>query len=210
MHVFVDDSGDGGFKFDKGSSTHLVMAACVFRNPLEIEKLSGRLQECRDRRSHRQEFKHNKTRDKTKDHFFEVIRDVQFKIRTIIIDKSLIYEPYLRSSPSVLKAFAIRQLLSNSWGQIVDAKVFIDGQDTRAWGISDSAYLMRMANKKSRVISSVRFADSTQNVGIQLADMIAGAIRCKESASPTERHIKHWESIRYRANQPQGNYWRFR
>ena len=33
----IDDSGDGGFKVGEGSTSHLIMAACVFRDPRQIE-----------------------------------------------------------------------------------------------------------------------------------------------------------------------------
>jgi hypothetical protein len=36
--VFIDDSGDPGFKIGEGSSSHLIMGCVIFDNPLIAEK----------------------------------------------------------------------------------------------------------------------------------------------------------------------------
>ncbi|AUH68481.1 MULTISPECIES: DUF3800 domain-containing protein [Gordonia] len=210
MHVFIDDSGDGGFKLDKGSSSHLVMAACVFRDPTEIEHLADRIEACRTKCKHRGEFKYSKGTKRQRDHFFEYIEPVKFDIRTIVIDKAIIYSPTLRSSASKLKSFAIRMLLTKNYGQINNAKVIIDGLDIRGFGIPDAEYLMRKVHEeRPGVIDSVRFGDSTQNVGLQLADMVAGAINAH-----VKTHAKsdstHFDLIRPRTYQPRGSLWRYK
>ena len=40
MLVFVDDSGDSGFKFNKGSSPYFVIACVIFDDILEAERAS--------------------------------------------------------------------------------------------------------------------------------------------------------------------------
>lgn len=210
MHIFIDDSGDGGFKFESGSSSHLVMAACVFRDPVEIQKLSARMAGCAQKNGLRNEFKYTKTKERAKDCFFACTQDVRYNIRAISIDKSLIYSGKLRSSPSALKSYAIRQLLSKGFGTIKDAKVVIDGQDTKAFGIPDEAYLMDMANRSHPgTLRKVSYEDSRRNVGIQLADMVAGAIhrgvRTHKPADP-----KHLRIIKHRTWYPLGTLWEFK
>lgn len=51
--VYLDDSGDGGFKLDSGSSECLVMAACVFRRTEHIEQLDTAITEVAQRHRHR-------------------------------------------------------------------------------------------------------------------------------------------------------------
>lgn len=209
MHVFVDDSGCGGFKFGKGSTSHLVMAACVFRDPSQIEQLADRAEACRDRVSHQREFRYSKCSDKVRDSFFEHIKDVRFTVWAITIDKAQIYSPKLRSEPAALKSYAIRMLLTRNRGYIRDAKVVIDGQDSKAFGIGDSDYLMRMVNRESPgTIASVKFDDSRVNIGIQLADMHASAInRGIQTHRPSNR--RHLDVLRPRTYQPEGNFWAF-
>ncbi|MFJ6002568.1 DUF3800 domain-containing protein [Arthrobacter sp. NPDC092385] len=209
MHIFIDDSGDGGFKFDSGSSSHLVMAACVFRDPQQIELLNKCIANCAAHNGLRTEFKYFKTKERVKDCFFDCTKPVEYSIRAIYMDKSKLWSPKLRSSPSALKSYAIRQLLSKGFGTIHDAKVIIDGQDTKAFGMSDHNYIMNMANRENPgAIRRITYGDSKQNVGIQLADMVAGAInRGVRTHKPAD--TKHLAIIKPRTWQPQGTLWPF-
>ena len=210
MHVFVDDSGDGGFKLGAGSSSHLIMSACVFRDPKEIEHLAANLAQCRIRASHQREFKYSKTSDKVKQHFFEAIADVDFAVRAIIIDKQLVYSPKLRSEPAAFKSWAIRQLLTKNFGQIQNARVVIDGQDTRGFGVSDERYLMGVVNRSAPgTISSVKFDDSRRNIGIQLADMTAGAINRSRRLGRHKKDRRDLDTFIARTHQPRGTFWLF-
>ena len=210
VHIFIDDSGDGGFKFDTGSSSHLVMAACIFREPLQMELLKARMLECASKNGLKTEFKYSKTKERAKDCFFQCTADIDYKVRAISVNKRLITSTHLRESPSALKSFAIRQLLSHGFGRIHDAKVVIDGQDTKAFGIADHAYIMNMANReRPGTIRKVEWADSKQNVGIQLADMVAGAInRGVRTHKPSDN--KHLLIVRPRTYHPHGTLWHFK
>lgn len=208
--MFIDDSGDGGFKVGRGSTSHLIMAACVFRDPKQIEALSEAVHTCAQRNRVGDEFKYAKTKDRIRGCFFDCTAHVDFDVRAIIMTKEWIWSPNYRSNPSKFKSFAIAQLLSHGFGQISDAKVFIDGQDTKAFGISDAEHVASIANRSSPgTISSVRFVDSRRNVGIQLADMIAGAInRGVRTHAPAD--TRHLDRFRHRTYQPRGSYWFFK
>ncbi|MBI2315295.1 DUF3800 domain-containing protein [Candidatus Daviesbacteria bacterium] len=42
MLVFIDDSGDPGFKLDKGSTSHFIIACVIFEDDLEaLIEVSG-------------------------------------------------------------------------------------------------------------------------------------------------------------------------
>lgn len=209
MHVFIDDSGDGGFKFEHGASSHLVMAAAVFRDPLQIEALKTAVNECLAHNRHKPEFKYAKTKERVKDCFFNCTEHIDYHLRVIFFDKAKIYSHKLRSSPAALKSYAIRMLLTKNYNQIRDAKIVIDGHDTKGFGIEDEAYLMRMVNRESPgTIRAVKFDDSKFNTGIQLADMAAGAVnRCIRTNKPSDD--KHLLRIRPRTYQPEGTYWNF-
>lgn len=209
MHVYVDDSGDGGFKLDAGSSSHLVMAAVVFRDPGEIRRLADQVEQVRERFGTTREFKYSATSKKVKDAYFEAIEPVDFRVRAICIDKRKIFSETLRTDPSRFKSYAIRMLLTKNYGQISNAKVFIDGQDTKGFEVSDEQYFMRMVNRETPgTISAVRFTDSKDSAPIQLADMVAGAIRCG-SLHGDACKPKHLHMIRPRTWHPQGTLWYF-
>lgn len=213
LHIFIDDSGDGGFKFDRGSSSHLVMAACIFRDPQHIEHLKACIDACAEKNRQANEFKYSKTKDRVKDCFFECTKASVFDIRAIVIDKSKIYSEKLRSEPAALKSYAIRMLLSRGFGTIYDAKVVIDGQDTKGFGMSDSTYVMNMANsgQDHPIISSVSFGDSKRNRGLQLADMVAGSInRNYRTDRPHDnKKSSHFQLIKPRTYYPNGTVWEF-
>lgn len=131
------------------------------------------------------------------------------KIYHDYIDKAKIHSATLRGSANKLKSYAIRQLLSHSFGQIQNAKVIIDGQDIKGFGITDEAYLLKMVNRESPgTLRAVRFGDSTTNVGLQLADMMAGAIQhgVRTHLPSDSTYLKR---IRHRTYQPQGTLWHF-
>ena len=47
MLVFIDDSGDPGFKFDRGSSRFFVIVLLIFNDELEAEKTAIAIKELR-------------------------------------------------------------------------------------------------------------------------------------------------------------------
>lgn len=211
MHVFLDDAGDPGFKFGKGSSTHLVMAACVFREPADIRDAATRITMFKQgqRRDPTRELRFAKSSDRTRLEFLAAVAPANFAVRAISVDKRKIYSPHLRSNPSALKAYAIFQLLTHHFGTIHDAKLVIDGQDTKGFGMSDRAYLMRRVNEDAPgTLRAVEFADSTQNQMVQLADMVASAIM-RNVRDDEKRDAKYFQVIQAKTYQPAGTLWRF-
>src|SRR4030042_2393115 len=99
MLVFIDDSGDPGFRVGKGYSTVFVIAMVVFGDPLEAEKTSVAIKELRRKLkvSDLFEFKFNKTNRKFRNAFFNAIKDFNFRIRTIVVNKQNIHSPRLQN-----------------------------------------------------------------------------------------------------------------
>jgi hypothetical protein len=62
MLVFIDDSGDAGFKLDKGSSKHFVIACVIFDDNLDAEEAALKIKRLRRSLNWRDdhEFKFNK------------------------------------------------------------------------------------------------------------------------------------------------------
>jgi hypothetical protein len=61
MLVFIDDSGDPGFKLDKGSSRYFVVACVIFDDNLDAEEAALKIKRLRRTLGWRneQEFKFN-------------------------------------------------------------------------------------------------------------------------------------------------------
>lgn len=179
MLVFVDDSGDPGFKLDKGSTKFFVISLIIFDDELEAEKTAIAIKELR--RSLKfpddMEFKFNKSSKDVREKFLRTISSFCFKIRSLIIDKGLIRSNELKRNKNSFYSYAIKTVLKHS-NSILNAKVKIDGSGDRIFRKSFLGYLRRQLNsRQKRIIKNCKLVDSKGNVLIQMADMIAGSIR---------------------------------
>ncbi len=179
MLVFIDDSGDPGFKVEKGSSPFFVIALIIFDDELEAEKASVAIKQLRRdlKVSDKFEFKFNKSNLKFKNTFFSGIVDFKFRVRAIIVKKEVVYSNKLRSDKESFYNYVIMQVLKKSIGNIKKAKLKFDSRGERTLRDELRIYLSReLDNKNKKVFTDLRFVNSRQNTLIQLADMVAGSI----------------------------------
>ena len=180
MLVFIDDSGDPGFKLDRGSSRYFVIALIIFKDELEAEKTAVAIKELR--RSLKfpdyMEFKFHKSSDKVKEEFLKTIKNFEFSVRCLVVDKTLIKSEELKNNKNSFYSYAIKTVLQYSNNEILDAKIKIDGSGDRVFRRSFLSYLRKYLNSSQRkIMKDCRLVDSKENVLIQMADMIAGSIR---------------------------------
>ena len=179
MLVFIDDSGDPGFKLHKGSSRIFVIALIVFDDELEAEKTSLSIKELRRKLkvSDKYEFKFNKTNRKFRNNFFKTVNNFKFRIRAIVVKKEIIYSPHLKNYIENFYNYVIMQVLKHNGGKIKNAKLKFDKRGERVLRDQLRTYLSReLDNKNRKVFKDLKFVDSRQNTLVQLADMVAGAI----------------------------------
>lgn len=185
--VFIDDSGDPGFKLGRGSSSHFVIACVIFDDPLVAEEVALSIKKYRRSLGwgdHR-EFKFNKTKKKYVRELLEIVSRYNFRVRAICIDKSLIYSHELKSKQDSFYNYAIKLVLEKS-DSLNKADVRLDGHSGREYKKSAITYLRREANARSSKVAKVRFVDSGTNVLIQLADLVAGSILRTTQTSKTD------------------------
>lgn len=179
MLVFIDDSGDPGFKIQKGSSKCFVITLVIFDDSLEAEKTSIAIKELRRKLKvfDYYEFKFNKMNKKFRVKFIETIKSFKFRIRAIVVRKEVIYSPRLKSYKEDFYNYIIMQVLKQSQGFIKNAKLKFDKRGEKSLRNQLRSYLSRELNNKSNnIFSDLKFADSKQNTLIQLADVVAGSI----------------------------------
>ncbi|KKS32054.1 MAG: hypothetical protein UU93_C0011G0015 [Candidatus Amesbacteria bacterium GW2011_GWA2_42_12] len=192
MLVFVDDSGDPGFKIDKGSSLVFVIACVVFDDELEAEKTAVVIKELRRKLKFPDsvEFKFNNSRKEVKELFLNTVNTYKFKIRCLVVKKNLIHSKKLQSSKNSFYSYAVKLLLEHSGGSIIDAKIRIDGSGDRVFRKSFTTYLRKELNsKQEKIMRDCKLVDSKSNVLIQLADMIAGSIRRSYDEGKSDRNL---------------------
>lgn len=190
MLVFLDDSGDPGFKIGHGSSKSFVIALVIFDDNLEAEETALRIKRLRRSldKDDNFEFRFNKCRYDYRCRFLKAVANRGFRVRAIIMPKDRIYDTsHLRQSKESFYNFAIKTVLKFHGGTIQNAKLRMDSHGERKLKRELLAYLRREVG--SGVIRDVKIRDSKRDVLIQLADMVAGTLRKahdQEGADATE------------------------
>lgn len=178
--AFVDDSGDPGFNIEKGASKNFVVALVVFHDTLEAEKTAIAIKEFK--RKHKipddTEIKFNKSKREIRAGFLESVKDFDFSVYSIHVDKAKVHGDELKNKKDSFYKFFIKELLSETLKEVPDMKVKIDGSGSREFRKSFIAYLKKESREHQEgQFLDISFGNSKSNVLIQLADMFAGAIR---------------------------------
>lgn len=173
MLVFIDESGDPGFKLDRGS-TPIFAAAMVVFNTVDAAVHTGAVirQALADLHAY-PEFKFNKCRDALRDSFFAAVSGCDFCVRAIVVRKELIYSDRLRGEKEEFYRFFVKNMVEHDGGLLDNAKVIIDGSGDRVFRYDLQRHLKSRARGN---IKSVKFADSRRDPLVQLADMAVGAV----------------------------------
>lgn len=174
MLVFIDESGDPGFKTTKGSSDVFVAAMVAFRDDANASATQSAIEAVAERLRIKTEFKFSKSRPEVRDAFFGAVQPCDFLVRAIVVEKDRIYSQRLRSSKENFYSFFVKSMLRFDNGLLENAKVVIDGSGDREFRQELGAYLRRHCG--TGAIRDVRFKDSARDRLVQLADMSAGAI----------------------------------
>lgn len=192
MLIFIDDSGDPGFKIGKGSSPVFVIACVIFDDELEAEKTAVAVKELRRslKKSDNFEFKFNRANRELRLKFLEYIVHSKFRIRAIVFEKNKVRSNELKTSKQSFYNYAIKMVLKHNFGTIKEAKIRLDGHGDRIYKREVIRYLRKeLNNRENRVFQKLQFVDSKSNVLIQLTDMIAGAIHRKYETDKADANM---------------------
>lgn len=179
MLVFIDDSGDPGFKTQKGSSPIFVITLVIFDDNLVAEETALMLKKLRRefKFPDTMEFKFHKSRIELKRKFLQIAAKCNFRIRAIVVKKESIYSNFLRINKESFFNYIVMQVFRHSGKSIRKAKLRFDKRGEKKIRDELRTYLSReLDNKSNNIFSDLKFVDSRQNILIQLADMIAGSI----------------------------------
>ena len=182
----MDDSGDPGFKFERGSSELFVIACVIFDSPYEAEFASAGIRLLKDKMGWRQhrEFKFNKTNDEQRKAFLLEMKRYDFRIRAVVVDKERITKPKLRGSENFYN-LVVSDVLER-FDNMKEAMVKLDGSGDRGFKRKMTSNVRKKLNRNGkRKIADFALEDSQDNVLIQLADMVAGAIRLRYNRNKT-------------------------
>jgi hypothetical protein len=191
MLVFTDESGDPGFKIDRGASPIFVAAMVIFDQDDHAAATQRAIDQSEARRIHKPEFRFSKCSDRVRDLFFTAVRNCRFRVRAIVVRKQLIYSPRLKADKERFYEYFVKSMMNYDAGVLQDAKVIIDGSGDREFRKNlNSALRQRLG---AGVIKDLRFKDSHRDPLLQLADMCAGAIA--RSYRPERRCHNRWRKM---------------
>jgi hypothetical protein len=192
MLVLIDESGDPGFKLDRGSTRHFVMSLVVFRDYGQAEACSQSIRNLRALLPHSGEFKFNKSSERVKDEFFDAVHGHVFEVWALVVDKTLIHSENLKRNDDKFYNYFVRMLLESGI-KLEGARVKIDGSGDHEFKHQLQRYLKR--SLPDGAVSSVKFADSQKDDLIQLADMVVGAIARSYRAEGERSKARKWRSM---------------
>lgn len=175
-----------------------MICSVIFDDDLEAEKTAIAIKELRRDLgfSDKVEFKFNGSRKKIKEAFLNIVNKCDFRIRVLIVDKKFIRSDELKNSKDSFYSYFIKTLLKHNNDTIINASIKIDGSGDRTFRRSFLTYLRLQLNCKQRkTMKQCRLVNSKNNVLIQLADMLAGAIRRSYDVTKSD-HLLYKEIIK--------------
>lgn len=174
MLVFIDESGDPGFKISKGSSPLFVVSLVAFKKTENSLLAQDAIAGVAADHGLKTEFKFSQSRPEIRDAFFSALKPIDFCVRAIVIQKEKIYSPHLRTDKEAFYQYFVKTMLKFDNGLLENAKVIIDGSGDQSFKRELSRYLKRHTGPGA--IRDVRFSNSKNDRLVQLADMCTGAI----------------------------------
>ena len=180
MFVYLDESGDTGFKFNRGSSRYFVITLLLVTDPIPIHAAIDELRiSLGFERGN--EFKWVNSSEHVRWAFLRMLRRQEFTARVLVIDKTVMTMPQMRKR-DMFYNFLVRLILTHDDGAIRDAIVILDESVKSKKSKQHLAANLRRelnAERASRKIRDIRFhASHTDNL-VQAADMLTGAVNAR-------------------------------
>ncbi len=181
MRVFVDESGDTGFKFEKQSSRYFVVALVIFEDEEKEAIASRRIHALRQELlSPNIEFHFAKNKDATRKAFFTAAKDMDFKAFVFLVDKTRLSQSEFKDRDAFYQ-FICGAALERAKHLLQDAQVIFDDSGGEKFKKELASHLRRRINadnvKHIKSVGTGRSAGTSQESNlIQLADMVCGAV----------------------------------
>lgn len=179
MKVFIDESGDAGFKLESGSTQFFTFALVLIQNNTDYEGINDEIYKLKSTLSlsNNFEFKFQKSSHELKLDFFQSIRELPFSVRILSVDKSKIYSKHLIKNNKQFYNFMLKLVIANNGMKISDANIYLDGKSKREFRQELCSYLRTEIKSEQRIIKKFKIIESHKEPCIQIADMFAGMIR---------------------------------
>jgi len=178
MFVYLDETGDTGFKFDRGSSRFFLVTILLVPDPLPLNSAIDDLRSAMHFTAD-YEFKFMKSSHKIRCEFLKTIIRHDALIRCLVVDKSQLTQPHMRKRETFYN-YLVKLLLKYDNGRLEDARLILDQREKGKKSKQGLAtYLRREINPLNggmRKIADVRYHESHRDNLLQAVDMVSGAI----------------------------------
>ena len=172
--IFIDDSGDTGFK--KDSSSYFLLAAMVVINENEKQALNDSIDNFRRNLgwADLDEFKFNITNKRTILKLIDTVKEFNYKAHIMILDKRKINLNKIPKDKTSLYYRIINELLLKV--TLENPVITIDGRAGKSFSKEIRTYLRKILSDNGIHNSRVYLVDSRKNSLVQLADIIVGSV----------------------------------
>lgn len=191
---FIDDSGDPGVVLSSGVSTHFILAMVQLPLRMPIEEIAAIRREFHLPPDF--EIKHYRTSERQRDAFFTATETVPFRVRIVYIQKERLSALLSGMNGQELTLELLTRLILGTPALDIANDVLIVDGATKAFRQALRSRLSWECRRTARVrpFASILGANSRNEDGLQLADMIAGATRL----FLTRNNAKHYRSFAHK------------
>lgn len=179
--VFIDESGDPGFK--SNSSQNFAFALVIFDDMDNAEAVDKAISQIAVMCKHKSEFKYSKSCNNVKNTFFTEISKYPFKAKVIYVNKMIVQSSELRQDSNKFYNYFLKQVITHA--NLTQASIKIDGKKDAVK--QELVYYLRTQARES--VAKIKYEDSKNNRLIQLADMIVGLVAhaCAPTATTDQK-----------------------
>lgn len=173
--VFIDDSGDPGFRFTRGSSRFFVFALICFEDKANAHNISNSIRVLRGAlgKDDQFEFKSSKSNNNHKTEFWNVVNEFDYHISAVIVNKEKFRNKSIITNSEHFYNYILHQTINNNRIYLENSSIYVDGNYPKKYKQKIQKY---MNNNIVFDNYNLRFINSRTNLMIQMADMAAGAI----------------------------------
>jgi|GEM_PF-4858920 len=167
--IFVDDSGNTGFKQNTGMSNYFLIAAVLVKNYTTIIDIEHKMNDLRERLNWREtrEFKSHSISKTERVAFLKMLKDCDFVAYVGVVDRTKIkpMKPRTLYNETILKTIRLHNIDGN-------VGISIDGEAGNSYKREAKTYFRK--NMRDIKIVAFDYKDSKKSNMIQIADIIVG------------------------------------
>jgi uncharacterized protein DUF3800 len=204
MLAFIDESGDCGLKFGKGSSAYFTCVVVMFEENSAADACDHSVDALRAslQRPRGQEFHFTDSSDKVRARFLETVAQNEFHYAGLVINKRRLSGERFQDAKQMYE-FTVGIVCDQVRPLLDDAKIIIDKNGDRAFRQTLEKSLKAQMTRLDGTCRTrkVTMESSHSNNLVQVADMICGAVgrsftqnddRFRKLVRRREKFVQEW------------------